>query len=344
MQQQVPVGGMAGGVNHRLVQQFRMPGFPLLLATTDVLQEGEDLHTFCRRVIHYGIAWTPSAVEQRTGRIDRIGSLAQRSLEGRPQRPGPAELIQVHYPHLQDTVEVLQVRRVLRRLEEFLRLSHKELVVRGEGESRISIDREIHERLGEIPRIEHLLESAFPVRPAELRGELAPEAVHRPDIATSERMLAGWWGRLRDELGVEEFRRPSRRLFEGILSLNGKAEEAMRKQHFSLALRSQVVGDEILLRCESVVGEVDLGDGERLNRLYHLQRDLGTVKVCTQPRGRGGELLFVRGSRLVHRATTQDEEVFDLVRRVVGAADRLEAELLGMDAEPGTILEEDADA
>ena len=344
LQQQVPVGGMSGGVNHRLVQQFRMPGFPLLLVTTDVLQEGEDLHTFCRRVIHYGIAWTPSAVEQRTGRIDRIGSLAQRTLEGRAQRPEPSELIQVHYPHLQDTVEVLQVRRVLRRLNEFLRLSHRELVVRTDGESRISIDREIHERLGDIPRVEQLLESAFPVRESELRGELTPADVRRPDIGTAERMLERWWGRLREELGVEEFRKPSRRLFEGVLTLNGSPGSTPRTQHFSLALRSQVVGDEILLRCESMVGEVDLDDADLLDRLYDLQRDLGVAKVCTLPRGRGGDLLFVRGSCLVHPATTQEEEVFDLVQRVVGAADRIEAELLGVDAEPGGFTEEGSDA
>ena len=73
----------------------------------------------------YGIAWTPSAMEQRTGRVDRIGGLVQRRLDG---SPGPAEaedFIQVYYPHLRDTVELLQVRRVLRRLNRFLRLIHR---------------------------------------------------------------------------------------------------------------------------------------------------------------------------------------------------------------------------
>ena len=78
---QTPVGGMSGGVNKSLVQQFRMPGYPLILVSTDVLQEGEDLHTFCSQVIHYGIAWTPSALEQRTGRVDRIRSLTSRRLQ-----------------------------------------------------------------------------------------------------------------------------------------------------------------------------------------------------------------------------------------------------------------------
>ena len=45
--QQQPIGGMFGQVSKKLVQQFRMPGYPLVLVTTDLLQEGEDLHTFC---------------------------------------------------------------------------------------------------------------------------------------------------------------------------------------------------------------------------------------------------------------------------------------------------------
>ena len=62
------------------VRQFRLPGYPFVLVTTDLLQEGEDLHTFCDCVYHYGISWTPSAMEQRTGRIDRVRSLTERRL------------------------------------------------------------------------------------------------------------------------------------------------------------------------------------------------------------------------------------------------------------------------
>ena len=93
LQHQNPVGRMSGTVAGRTVQQFRMPGFPLFLISTDVLQEGEDLHTFCRKVIHYGITWTPSAMEQRTGRVDRIDSLLQRQLGGRERAAEPEEKI-----------------------------------------------------------------------------------------------------------------------------------------------------------------------------------------------------------------------------------------------------------
>ena len=74
LRKQQPVGGMSGQVNQTLVRQFRMPGYPLVLVSTDLLQEGEDLHTFCSSVHHYGISWTPLAMEQRIGRIDRVRS------------------------------------------------------------------------------------------------------------------------------------------------------------------------------------------------------------------------------------------------------------------------------
>lgn len=74
LRQQQPVGGMFGGINQTLVRQFRMPGYPLVLISTDLLQEGEDLHTFCSSVVHYGISWMPSLMEQRVGRVDRVSS------------------------------------------------------------------------------------------------------------------------------------------------------------------------------------------------------------------------------------------------------------------------------
>ncbi|MEU4641053.1 C-terminal helicase domain-containing protein [Micromonospora sp. NPDC023814] len=43
---------------------------------------GVDLHHACRHVIHHDLDWNPSTLEQRTGRVDRIGSQAARV--GRP--------------------------------------------------------------------------------------------------------------------------------------------------------------------------------------------------------------------------------------------------------------------
>ena len=117
---------MWGQVSRTLVQQFRMPGYPFVLVTTDLLQEGEDLHTFCSSIYHYGISWTASSMEQRIGRIDRVRSQTDRRLSSLTRDPDGDELLQVHFPHLQDTVEILQVERVLERMNVFLKLMHEE--------------------------------------------------------------------------------------------------------------------------------------------------------------------------------------------------------------------------
>ena len=111
--EQQPIGGMFGQINQTLIRQFRMPGYPLVLITTDLLQEGEDLHTFCSSVHHYGISWMPSSMEQRVGRIDRVNSQTERRLTSLGAVVTGEHKLQVYYPHLRDTVEVLQVRRVL---------------------------------------------------------------------------------------------------------------------------------------------------------------------------------------------------------------------------------------
>ena len=39
--------------------------------------EGVDLQRSCRHVIHHDLAWNPSTIEQRTGRVDRLGCKAE---------------------------------------------------------------------------------------------------------------------------------------------------------------------------------------------------------------------------------------------------------------------------
>jgi len=39
------------------------------------MQEGVDLQRECKAVIHYDMEWNPDSMEQRVGRVDRIGSL-----------------------------------------------------------------------------------------------------------------------------------------------------------------------------------------------------------------------------------------------------------------------------
>ncbi|MBL9005053.1 MAG: DEAD/DEAH box helicase family protein [Myxococcales bacterium] len=170
LRRQQPVGGMAGQVNKSLVRQFRMPGYPLVLITTDVLQEGEDLHTFCSAIHHYGISWTPSAMEQRIGRIDRVRSQTDRRLSSLDADPQGEDWLQVYYPYLSDTVEVLQVDRVLDGMNKFLRLMHEELTTATQEQSKVDVAREILRARKPVEKIRSTLKSSFPVPDWALAG------------------------------------------------------------------------------------------------------------------------------------------------------------------------------
>ena len=66
-------------VRERLMLAFNSPLFPEILISSAVLAEGVDLHRFCRYVVHHDLCWNPSTLEQRTGRLDRIGCKAEAS-------------------------------------------------------------------------------------------------------------------------------------------------------------------------------------------------------------------------------------------------------------------------
>ena len=333
LQKQVPVGRMSGGVNQRLVRQFRMPGFPLVLITTDVLQEGEDLHTFCRRVVHYGIAWTPSAIEQRTGRVDRIGGLVQRRLDGSPTPPEADDLIQVYYPHLQDTVELLQVRRVLRRLNRFLQLIHHgDSAVEQEGHA-IEAGRALLDEVADIPPIEGELKSAFPIAPGWFEGELGADDVSAPDWERQHRHLESLWQGLCGHYPIIESKVGARHLRRGELPVSvesltgtgeGNAKALSRTQSFILGLRSQVAGDEILIECESSVGLVDMEDDAVVDALMDALDEAGAIKLCVEPRvGKHQDRIYIRRELLFDPAATKLADVLGMFEKSLFPAVRL---------------------
>lgn len=61
----------------RLMRAFNTPFFPDIFVCSEVMGEGVDLQRYCRYVIHHDLAWNPSQIEQRTGRIDRLGCKAE---------------------------------------------------------------------------------------------------------------------------------------------------------------------------------------------------------------------------------------------------------------------------
>ena len=110
----MPVTGIIGGSGaHRLAtRQFRTPSLPRVIVCTDTLKEGVDLHLFCDRVLHYGVAWTSGDLEQRVGRVDRFFSQIERRLkQGRPPDVG----LHVGYPHVVASLDRVQVERVIER-------------------------------------------------------------------------------------------------------------------------------------------------------------------------------------------------------------------------------------
>lgn len=136
----IPVIGVTGQdkVDRGIIAaRFRMPGFPYVLITTDIFREGEDLHTYCQNIYHYGIGWNPSDMEQRTGRIDRINSLSYRKLTS-SKSLNFENKVQIFYPYLQGSVEVNQVVYLLKNIDKFIE-TFNNIEERNEYESKVSI-------------------------------------------------------------------------------------------------------------------------------------------------------------------------------------------------------------
>lgn len=96
---QVAMGTTHRDARERLMRAFNTPFFPDILVCSEVMGEGVDLQRFCRHVVHHDLAWNPSTIEQRTGRIDRLGCKA----EGR-------QPIFVYLPYLAGTADERQYR------------------------------------------------------------------------------------------------------------------------------------------------------------------------------------------------------------------------------------------
>ena len=65
-------GGLTAAERALVIRQFTTGERRLLLAT-DAASEGLNLHQRCRLVVHLEVPWTPTRIEQRVGRVDRIG-------------------------------------------------------------------------------------------------------------------------------------------------------------------------------------------------------------------------------------------------------------------------------
>jgi hypothetical protein len=89
-----------GESRERLREAFNTPLYPMILIANEVMQEGLDLHKHCRRIVHHDLVWNPAQVEQRIGRIDRLGSLTSRL-----RKNGSDITLDVLYPVIRGTID-----------------------------------------------------------------------------------------------------------------------------------------------------------------------------------------------------------------------------------------------
>ena len=98
-------GATRQDARQRLMLSFNTPFFPDILVASSVLAEGVDLHLNCRHVIHHDLSWNPSDIEQRTGRVDRLGSKAEQVKHS----------VEVFLPFVAETQDEKQFRVVMDR-------------------------------------------------------------------------------------------------------------------------------------------------------------------------------------------------------------------------------------
>lgn len=156
-----------------IARRFRMPGYPMVLVATSVLQEGEDLHVCCDRVTHFGISGSPIGIEQKNGRVDRIGSRAQRRLlDGK----GVAEAgIRVRFPHLSESLEWYQIRDLSQSINDYLHSMHE--VGASQALEDISLASTMANRNPIPPLLTQHLSSPFEPEPASCEGAVTVEEV-----------------------------------------------------------------------------------------------------------------------------------------------------------------------
>lgn len=73
----IVLSGSAGLDKAEVLERFKDQGGPRVLLSSEVGSEGIDLQ-FCRVMVNYDLPWNPMRVEQRIGRLDRLGQEAKK--------------------------------------------------------------------------------------------------------------------------------------------------------------------------------------------------------------------------------------------------------------------------
>jgi hypothetical protein len=334
LRRQQPVFGMFGAINQTVIKQFRMPGYPLMLISTDLLQEGEDLHLYCSRVYHYGIAWTPSAMEQRTGRIDRVKSQTDRRLGRLNSDISDDQKLQVYYPYLKDTYETLQARRVFERMNRFLQLVNSN-TVEFKYDSRINVESALLESIVIPQPLTERLESAFPINESrDLKGKLTGLKVDTSHAEILYDRLRNIHDKLRlvdDDLKWEPIVNVHE--YSAVLTLKDG-----RKEDIRLSLTSR--RDRVYLTCRSIIGDFSRIEIEQ--NWEHIAAN-ANVKLLVKQKGTKRNLIQLRAMgevELVSPTSDIDRAIW-LIRQVANAADAIERLLADTDEDHDSEINRD---
>lgn len=101
------VASLMGGMNeikYGILDEFAKEDGPNILISSEVGAEGIDLQ-FCHTIINYDLPWNPMRLEQRIGRIDRIGQKSQK--------------VFIYNIICQDTIEDVVLHRLYERIRIF---------------------------------------------------------------------------------------------------------------------------------------------------------------------------------------------------------------------------------
>ena len=264
-------------------------------------------------------------MEQRIGRIDRVRSQTDRRLSSLTRLPNGDEKLQVLFPHLQDTVEVLQVRRVLERMDAFLRLMHEGLVAPGREESRIATTKEF-DRIVRAPDVQtQALKSSFPVRAEHLVGQGSDVASVVMEVEKLEERFV----RLRDvevpniSIMWEATAPPG--------SLKGTAHLLWRIQPFAIFL--DLYGLHPRIRCVSPLGRVRPGEKQDkvVARAWPLGARLGAI---LDEDSDSYELRVEEDVLLAPDPSTDGSRFASLLQRVLAHTDQFAHEFLPQSVQP----------
>jgi hypothetical protein len=293
------------------------------------VQEGVDLHTFCKRVLHYGITGSSAGTEQRTGRVDRLGSLVHRKLDPDDE----LTKLQVHFPHLQETIEPLQAAVLYRRMNRFMRMVHDGLGAIDRESTEIGVDAGLKAGRSYPPPYREPLVTSFAVQASDRGGG---------DLALAPSGLDHWPGAVR--AAVRSIDRSNRPIGDrgtawcGELWLeNGQcldeAKRGLRRQPYAISLRSRRDGSGVALRLESPVGALP-GPPTRVDWPgWRLARETPGLTLHHQGWKRGQVLLSARMDLPLWDADGMPRRIRQWLFTLLLATDRLEVLLIHPDAD-----------